>query len=163
MERIPEILTPKSQLCTPTYVFYGIIPYGPDGNLEIYDGDTVTLALDLGLEQWIAPVHYRLFGLQAPEIRPLHTREIGTAARDHLRSLVRHYHVWEQDQEFPGPGLGLIVRTHKKQRSKKDYRPREVREKYGRWLVELVGQDENGLVNLNDLMLKDKYAEAYLP
>lgn len=146
----------------PLYSYYAIVPLDQDGKLRVYDGDTVTLTIDLGLEQWVGPVHYRLFGIQAPEIRPLATRAAGEASRDHLCELIKTYARWVQEPaDFPGPGYGLIVRTHKKLRPKRDYRPRACRGKFGRWLVELFGTGWFPATNINQRMIKDGFAEPY--
>jgi len=149
---------------TPDYTYYGVIPFNNDGELDIYDGDTVKLCIDLGMDQWSAPIYYRLLGIQAPEIRPLATREAATAAREHLRRLVTTYQVWHnQPHEFPGEGMGLIVKTHKKLRKRGDYRPRAVKGKYGRFLVELIGKKGKTPVNINQFMIEDDFAVPYLP
>jgi hypothetical protein len=158
-----EPLSQEELIRLPAYCYYGVVPVDAAGNLQIYDGDTVKLVIDLGMEQWIGPVYYRLYGIQAPEIRPLVTRKAGTAARNYLRDLVTKFQVWQPPEiEFPGAGVGLIVKTHKKLRPKKDYRPRAVRGKFGRWLVELIGDD--GLpVNINQRMVDGGHAKVYLP
>jgi micrococcal nuclease len=51
----------------------------------VYDGDTVTLDIDLGFRQWMLGRSVRLAGLDAPELRGA-TREAGIAARDFLRA-----------------------------------------------------------------------------
>ena len=164
MERKQEALTDTYEARLPDYTYYGVIPLEADGKVAIYDGDTLKLSIDLGMEHWSAPVYYRLFGIQAPEIRPLVSRAQGEAARDHLKLLVDHYHLWENGQEFPGPGYGVIVCTHKKLRSKEDYRPRACRGKFGRWLVEILGRNEHGgILNMNQQMIDDGFAEPYAP
>ena len=61
-----------------------------------------------------------------------------------------------------GAGYWLIARTHKCKR-RRDYRKREARGKFGRFLVELFGHnDADGLVSLNQLMLDNGHAEPYL-
>lgn len=158
-----EPLSQEELIRLPAYCYYGVVPVDAAGKLQIYDGDTVKLVIDLGLEQWIGPVYYRLYGIQAPEIRPLATRPAGTAARNHLRDLVQRFQVWEPPEiEFPGAGCGILVKTYKKLRPKKDYRPRAVRGKFGRWLVELFGMDRDP-VNLNQRMIDDGHATPYLP
>lgn len=53
--------------------------------LDVYDGDTATLELDLGLDVRVVRT-VRLFGIDTPEVRPLESRAAGYTARDWLRS-----------------------------------------------------------------------------
>lgn len=162
--KIAENLSPVTRQIYPDYTYFGVIPFTADGRLQIYDGDTVKLTIDLGMEQWSAPIYYRLYGIQAPEIRPLVSRKEGMAARDHLRKLVDTHFISHVEHGFPGPGYAVIVRTHKKLRNKRDYRPRACRGKFGRWLVELIGVNLLGeQVNLNQQMIEDGYATKYTP
>ncbi|MFO1174460.1 MAG: thermonuclease family protein [Paracoccaceae bacterium] len=50
----------------------------------VYDGDTVTLDIDLGFRQWMLGRSVRLYGLNAPELHGA-DREAGLASRDFLR------------------------------------------------------------------------------
>ena len=52
--------------------------------VSVYDGDTATVVLDLGLDVQITKT-VRVFGIDTPEVRPLATREAGYRARDWLR------------------------------------------------------------------------------
>lgn len=89
----------------PTYQYAAAI-------FGVYDGDSVTADVDLGMRVTIR-VKLRLLGIDAPEMG---TPE-GTAARDYLRSLVLYRPV--------------VIRTHK-----------DPGDKYGRWLadIEVDGQ-----------------------
>lgn len=51
--------------------------------LDVYDGDTATVTLDIGLDTHVVRT-VRLFGIDTPEIRPLKSRAAGIAARDWL-------------------------------------------------------------------------------
>jgi len=138
----------------------------PDGiqpELDVYDGDTLKLVIDLGLNQFVSPMYYRLYGIQAPEIRPRATRQAGIAARDHLIWLIKETAFSKQSNGFPTPGYRLLVRTYKKLRPKRDYRPKAVKGKYGRYLVELYGQRGPNLINLNQKMIEEGKAVAYSP
>jgi len=171
MARPIETLSEDAPLSLQDYTYFGLIPENEDGEPAIYDGDTVTLIIDLGMEQWVGPLHYRLYGIQAPEIRPLSTRKAGTAARDYLRELIQRYYSYRAEAgDWPGNGWWIGVRTHKKLRPKNDYRPRACRGKFGRWLVELIGSEADGptrqmvqRVNLNKLMVTAGHAGLYLP
>lgn len=48
---------------------------------EVYDGDTVTVDVDLGLCTWLHGQKLRLYGINAPEMRG-EQRTAGTVTRD---------------------------------------------------------------------------------
>ncbi len=54
--------------------------------IDVYDGDSVTAVLDLGLHIKVE-VKLRLYGIDTPELRG-EEREKGLAARDFLRYLI---------------------------------------------------------------------------
>jgi len=63
--------------------------------LDAYDGDTVYLDIDKGFHDWRLsrlggshPLSYRLLDIDAPELRPLVTRQAATEARDYLLALI---------------------------------------------------------------------------
>lgn len=86
---------------------------------EIYDGDTVTADIDVGLNTWLHGQKLRLYGVNAPEMRG-DSKAQGTISRDWLREKVL--------------GKSVIIRTHK-----------DKTEKYGRWLAEIF--IDGGCVN----------------
>lgn len=99
----------------------------------VYDGDTCTINIDLGLHTWIHGEKIRLARIDAPEIRGPE-RPQGLASRDHLKQLVLNRQI--------------ILETIK-----------DVKEKYGRYLGEIWVQDENGqYFNVNDRMVQDGFA-----
>ncbi len=101
--------------------------------VSVYDGDTCSIDIDLGLHTWIHEEKIRLNRINAPEIRGSE-REQGIPSRDYLRSLVL-------DQE-------IILQTIK-----------DEKEKYGRYLGELWLMNENGeYFNVNDKLVADGYA-----
>lgn len=53
----------------------------------VYDGDTVTVDIDLGLKIWQRGEKLRLYGINAPEMRG-EEREQGIVSRDRLRELI---------------------------------------------------------------------------
>lgn len=101
--------------------------------LEVYDGDTITVDIDLGLETWIRGVKVRLFGIDTPEVRGPE-RPDGLISRDWLRERIL--------------GKVIIIRTHKDKRGK-----------YGRWLGTLFSHEAEQL-SLNDQMVNLGLAEA---
>lgn len=65
-----------------------IEPYTYNANVtKVYDGDTITVDIDLGLGVWIRGEKIRLFGINAPEVRG-EERIDGLASRDWLRKLI---------------------------------------------------------------------------
>lgn len=54
---------------------------------KVYDGDTITVDIDLGLDVWIKDKSIRLAGIDTPEIRG-EERPAGLVARDALREKV---------------------------------------------------------------------------
>lgn len=105
--------------------------------VSVYDGDTVKLDIDLGLNVWIHKSSVRLYGIDAPEIKGKE-RPKGIKARDRLRYLV--------------DGKEVIIRTHKDRTGK-----------YGRYLVEIytIGKDGR-LININEQLVKEKHAVEYM-
>lgn len=100
---------------------------------EVYDGDTCTVDIDLGLNTWMHAEKLRLHRINAPELVGA-SREAGIAARDFLRAQVLD--------------KGIIIETIK-----------DRREKYGRYLVELWLADASGRYhNINDLMVTAGHA-----
>ncbi len=95
----------------------------------VYDGDTVTANIDLGMGVWKNKERLRLSRINAPEMRG-ESREQGRISRDWLRNRVLDKPV--------------IVRTiHDK------------KGKYGRYLAEIWHNGEN----INDLLVAKKLAE----
>jgi micrococcal nuclease len=100
---------------------------------SVYDGDTCTVDIDLGLKTWIHGEKLRLYRIDAPEVRGA-AREAGLRARDFLRSQI-------DDKE-------IYIQTIKDRKGK-----------YGRYLAEIWLEDENGgAVNVNDLMVAQGHA-----
>lgn len=104
--------------------------------VSVYDGDSVTLHLDLGLKVWLRDQKIRLYGIDTPEIRGPE-RAQGVQVRD----FVRHY--------LP-PETEVIVRTYKDQTGK-----------FGRWLAEVWPEGWEESVNAR--LLRLGFAKEYLP
>lgn len=79
--------------------------------INVYDGDTATVRVDLGMYVSIV-AKLRLVGIDAPEM----STSGGVASRDHLRFLCRQ--------------PPLVIRTYK-----------DPGDKYGRWLAEIWAGD----------------------
>lgn len=97
--------------------------------VDVYDGDTCTVDIDLGLYTWIKGEKIRLNRINAPEVRGK-TKAKGIKSRDHLRKMIL--------------GKDVLIQTVK-----------DKKEKYGRFLGEvwLIGKNGNR-INVNDEMVK---------
>jgi len=98
---------------------------------SVYDGDSVTLDIDLGFNMWMRNQKIRLIGINTPEIRG-DERAAGLVAAARLRNLI-------SDREV----------------TLESYRDKSG--KYGRWLgtIYLDG------VSMNQLLLDEGLAEPY--
>jgi micrococcal nuclease len=99
----------------------------------VYDGDTCTVDIDLGLNTWIRGEKVRLNRINAPEMTGADKPQ-GTVARDYLRSLVL-------DQD-------VILETIK-----------DAREKYGRYLGEVWLAAGGQPQNVNDALVAAGHAK----
>lgn len=98
--------------------------------ISVYDGDTVTLDIDLGCWVWKHSEKCRLFGIDTPELRGSE-RADGLVARDRLRELIL--------------GKQVIIKTYKDKEGK-----------YGRLLVKIFLDGQN----INDLLVEEGLAEV---
>jgi len=99
----------------------------------VYDGDTCTVDIDLGLHVWIKNEKIRLCRINAPELRGKE-RPHGLLSRDFLRNLILNKEI--------------TLRTVK-----------DTREKYGRYLGEIWITDAKGKsLNVNDELVKNSLA-----
>lgn len=99
---------------------------------SVYDGDTCTVDIDLGLHTWVRGEKIRLIRIDAPEIRGK-SRNKGLASRDYLREIIL-------DKE-------IIIGTFKDKKGK-----------YGRYLGEIWLPHEDEIINVNDLMVNKGFA-----
>lgn len=104
--------------------------------VSVYDGDTCTVDIDLGLNTWIHNEKIRLHRIDAPEIRG-EERERGLKSTEYLRQLIL-------DRD-------IILQTIK-----------DKKEKYGRYLGEIWVADSAGqYFNVNDEMISQGFAIHY--
>jgi len=96
---------------------------------EVYDGDTVTLDIDLGFGVWKTGEKIRLNGLNAPEVRG-DEKTAGLKSRDYLREMIL--------------GKQVVLQTIKDKQGK-----------YGRYLGVII---ING-INVNAQLILDGMAE----
>lgn len=99
---------------------------------SVYDGDTITVDIDLGFSTFLKNQKIRMYGINAPEIRGA-DHDNGVSSRDALRS-----RILDKD---------IILNTIK-----------DEKEKYGRWLGKIEVDGEN----INNWMVVNHYAVAYM-
>lgn len=100
---------------------------------DVYDGDTITVNLNLGLGIWRNGQTIRLWKVDTPEVRGA-TRAEGLRVRDMVRDLILHQQV--------------LLRTIL------DKRGEDQTGKFGRLLGEVLVPNARGaLINVNDLLL----------
>jgi len=83
---------------------------------EVYDGDTCTATVDLGMRVSME-IRIRLYGINAPELRGSEKGN-GVRSREYLRNLIL--------------GKNVIIKTYK-----------DKTEKFGRWLAEIFVDNVN--------------------
>ena len=102
----------------------------------VFDGDSVTLDIDLGLGIWSKGQKCRLAGIDTPELRG-EERPDGLKAKLRLAELIL--------------GKQVAVSTE-----------RDRTGKYGRWLVTIWDLSDTGeWININNLLVSEGYAEIY--
>lgn len=99
---------------------------------KVYDGDTITVSIDLGMNFYRKKIKLRLHDINAPELRGKTLKE-GRVSRDYLRSLVLNRDV--------------IIQTF-----------RDKKGKYGRYLAKVWVQLEEEWVCINSIMVNNGYA-----
>lgn len=101
---------------------------------SVYDGDTCTVDIDLGIHTWVRGEKLRLHRINAPEMRGSEKAE-GKKSRDFLRGQIQNKEV--------------TLQTIKDKKGK-----------YGRYLAEIWIENEKGeFVNVNDLLVEKGFAE----
>ncbi len=101
---------------------------------SVYDGDTCTVDIDLGLHSWIRGEKLRLHRINAPELRGIE-RPKGILSRDFLKSKIE--------------GKEITIETIKDKKGK-----------YGRYLAEIWLEEKKGkFININDLLVTEGFAK----
>lgn len=103
----------------------------------VYDGDTITVDIDLGFHTWRRDEKLRLWGINAPELRGKN-KKAGYASRDWLRGQILNQKVIIQ----------TVATKHGKDK----------RGKYGRYLAIVFKQVDDECINLNQELIKKGYA-----
>jgi micrococcal nuclease len=98
----------------------------------VYDGDTITVDIDLGMDVWFKGQKIRLYGIDAPEVRGKE-RASGLISRDWLRDKIL--------------GKEILLKTIKDEKGK-----------YGRWLANVFVEEDSEYVNVNTLLVTNGYA-----
>ena len=115
----------------PSYIYRAVVT-------KVYDGDTITADVDVGLGVWVHGQKLRLYGINTPEVRG-EERPEGLIARDFVLG------------KTP-PGTAVLIKTY-----------RDKKGKYGRWLAEVFYRsyhNANGpMVSLNETLVARGYAE----
>ncbi len=100
----------------------------------VYDGDTCTVDMDLGLNTWVHDEKIRLARINTPELRG-DERDQGLKSRDFLRELIA--------------GKEVFIETEKDKKGK-----------YGRYIGEIwLEQSPDKWINVNDLLVEKGFAE----
>jgi micrococcal nuclease len=101
---------------------------------SVYDGDTCTVDIDLGIHTWIKGEKIRLNRINAPEVKGSEKAK-GLKSRDFLRSKI--------------DGKEITIETIK-----------DKQEKYGRYLGEIWLEESKGnFININDLLVTEGFAK----
>lgn len=104
--------------------------------ISVYDGDTFTLNVDLGMKAHLIE-KIRLARVNTPEVRGPE-KEFGKQVRDHVRELIL--------------GKEVIIHTLKDKEGK-----------YGRYIAEVFFEvKEEKWINLNDYLLSQEMASLYI-
>lgn len=118
---------------------------------SVYDGDTCTATVDLGFRVAVVDEKFRLYGIDAWEVKSRADKTItkgdsdkGKAARDWLKAQVEGKTVFVQTLETP--------------------KGTDAKEKFGRYLVVLLLPDgKGGLRNVNDELVRLGHAKYWIP
>lgn len=110
---------------------------------DIYDGDTLTVDIDLGMGVWRVGQTIRLWGLDTPEVRGS-SREEGLRVRDFVRGLLQ--------------GKVVLLRTIL------DKRGTDKTGKFGRLLgILLLEGDDGEIINVNQKLIQLGMAKKLNP
>jgi endonuclease YncB( thermonuclease family) len=126
---------------------------------DLYDGDTVYYHAALGYNQVASFQIGRLVGINTPEINRNATKARATEAKNFLWSQIQRCAL-NRYEESSRIGYKLKIRSIRPENNKwfADLKMDE-KEKFGRWLVKLIGADDEGQpVDLNQLMINAGYA-----
>lgn len=111
---------------------------------RVIDGDTIVAHINLGFGVWVIDRHFRLYGIDAPE---LSDAPAGPAAREELARLIMKHSLGSDTKGLPTVEIEM---------------PKGEHDKYGRWLavVRGVGEGET-TVELNQVMVERGFAVPF--
>ena len=117
---------------------------------RVYDGDSVTCDIDLGLGSWLKKQKLRLYGINTPELRGSEEEKVrGRAARDWLIAALMH--IEPDEVEFTDVNASVILETYKDKSGK-----------YGRWLCTIWNDEGGTWRNLNEALIEAGHAVEYM-
>lgn len=96
----------------------------------VYDGDTITADIDLGFYSWRKNERFRMFGIDAPEVRGKE-RPDGLKTRDWLRTRIL--------------GKKVLLKSIKDKKGK-----------YGRWLATIIDDEGDVIEDMIELGLAER-------
>lgn len=107
--------------------------------IEVIDGDTIVVDIDLGFKTWLRKQSIRLYGIDTPEIRTkdLNEKAHGILAKERVESLIQ-------------PGDKVILRT-----------VYDKEEKFGRILGIFMKKGQENYTTINDILIREKLAVLY--
>ena len=100
---------------------------------DVYDGDTITVDIDLGLGTWVHNEKLRLARINAPELRG-DERPEGLKARDFLRAKI--------------DGKDIVIQTFKDKKGK-----------YGRYIADVWFKEGDQMSNASDQLVQNGFAQ----
>jgi micrococcal nuclease len=108
--------------------------------LSVYDGDTVTLKVNLGFKLNGLEESFRLYGVNTPELRSRR----GHRVTPEEKAKAIEVRDWVRSQ-IPD-GSEVVIRTYKDRKGK-----------YGRWLAVVMYGEEGARRNLNNQLIEMGY------
>lgn len=105
--------------------------------IDVYDGDTITIDIDLGFGIWLRNQKIRLADINTPEIRGK-SKKKGLVVKEIVKEKILN--------------KDITIKTTK-----------DTKGKYGRWLAYVYYQDKsyNQPINLNGLLVKEGHATVW--
>ena len=119
----------------------GLYNYRISKVVSVYDGDTITVDIDLGFNMIMRKQKLRLYGIDTPEMRGEEKVE-GKKVRDFVRGLL-----------LEDPDGDIWIKSYKDKSGK-----------YGRWLATVYFRknQESEYINLNELLVETGRAVEYM-
>jgi len=130
--KIKEAAKPKQTEASKAKSKYDQYHYRIDKVVKIYDGDTITVDIDLGFGIVLRNQMLRLYGVDTPELRG-EEKVLGYKVRDEVRKMI-------------AKGYVITIKTIKDKKGK-----------YGRWIVVVFIDGKN----LNKHLIKSGYGQEY--